>query len=812
MSDKQDTFIEHILAENERLQAALRFAQIGTWELDIVNKQVHWDERCKQLYGFSKEDTVTYEEVLTYIHPLDAERVREAVQSALNPQSDGAYDIQFRTIGAEDGQLRWIHCKGQTYFNKTGEAYRFTGIAQNITELIESREQAETSDHLAALALEGANAGRFTVRLEDNHVDHSTILAHILTGNERIVNRATLVEHVHQDDRGIRDEAYQQAEKTGKLRYQARFVWDDGSIHWVRVIGQYQYDANGKPYQFSGIAQNIDQEVEARLKLEESELFVRSVMQNSPVAKLVVVGEQMTISIVNDTMFQLLGRNDSIIGKTLPEALPEFISTPFIDRLKQTFKSGEIFYKPEERIELVRHGVPYTGYYNYIYKPLRNTTGVIYGVLVTATEVTQQVVSRQQVEEAESLMRGAVELAQLGTWIVDPLTGQVLHSERMAEWLGIESGVTHLDNVYPLVFTQDQERVRAALELAWKPESGGIFDLEYMIVNRLTSRKYIIHAQARTTFTEKGVPIKMTGTAQDVTADRSLQLALQQQVQQSTEELAASNEELAAANEELAATNEELATTNEELTESNELLARSNDNLEKFAYIASHDLQEPLRKIQSFGDLLKKEHGSVLGNGLHILERMQSAANRMSILIKDLLTFSRIVPNKEVLTTVSLNELFTSVLAELELRIEETRAQIQIDPLPEISGDVSQLSQLFQNLLSNALKFHKQGIPPVIQVHYKQIDFSDLPLIAKVSRQSTDYHQIDVIDNGIGFEQEYASRIFQIFQRLHSRIEYAGTGIGLAICEKVVMNHGGAIIATSEPGKGATFTVFLPQA
>ncbi|WP_234733894.1 ATP-binding protein [Tellurirhabdus bombi] len=249
----------------------------------------------------------------------------------------------------------------------------------------------------------------------------------------------------------------------------------------------------------------------------------------------------------------------------------------------------------------------------------------------------------------------------------------------------------------------------------------------------------------------------------------------------------------------------------QELEDANTDLRRSNENLQQFAYIASHDLQEPLRKIQSFGDLLKRHYADQLGEGAEHLERMQTAASRMSTLIRDLLLFSRIATRQDVRTTVPLIHIINTVLLDLELTIQETGAIIEIDPLPTVLGDRSQLGQLFQNLLSNSLKFRQSNLTPRIQIRWEILAASDLPPTVKPTRQAGTYHRLEVIDNGIGFEEQYADRIFQVFQRLHGKSQYAGTGIGLAICNKVVANHGGAITARSQPGQGATFSVYLPS-
>ena len=221
-------------------------------------------------------------------------------------------------------------------------------------------------------------------------------------------------------------------------------------------------------------------------------------------------------------------------------------------------------------------------------------------------------------------------------------------------------------------------------------------------------------------------------------------------------------------------------------------------------------MQEPLRKIQSFGDLLKSQYADQLGDGADYLSRMQNSAQRMSTLIRDLLTYSRITTRQDATAPVSLDIVVNTVLADLELTIQETGAAVTIDPLPTVPGDHSQLGQLFQNLLSNALKFRQDGVPPRISVSTRQIPATDLPAAVRPTHAAVAYHQIDVADNGIGFDEKYLDRIFQVFQRLHGKTQFVGTGIGLAICEKVVTNHGGAITATSQPGQGATFSVFFP--
>ncbi|WP_373515067.1 ATP-binding protein [Persicitalea sp.] len=249
-----------------------------------------------------------------------------------------------------------------------------------------------------------------------------------------------------------------------------------------------------------------------------------------------------------------------------------------------------------------------------------------------------------------------------------------------------------------------------------------------------------------------------------------------------------------------------------ELSMANQDLVRSNENLQEFAYIASHDLQEPLRKIQSFSSLLKSKYGNELGkDGLDYLNRMNAAGVRMSTLIKDLLTYSQITTRQQIYGSVALNTVISEVLNILELEIQERQAQIVVPDLPVINGDASQLGQLFQNLLSNALKFTPSEDRPRVKVACNFCDRGQLPVEVLPNSQASRFCQITVSDQGVGFDTRYLDKIFQVFQRLHAKEDFPGTGVGLAICQRVVENHGGGITASSASGKGATFEVYLPS-
>ena len=282
---------------------------------------------------------------------------------------------------------------------------------------------------------------------------------------------------------------------------------------------------------------------------------------------------------------------------------------------------------------------------------------------------------------------------------------------------------------------------------------------------------------------DRGTVVALVGIARDITERR------------------AGEEAIRRSRDKLASLNRDLQTTAVEL-------ARSNAELEQFAYVASHDLQEPLRKIQAFGGRLATKFGDALSDqGKDYLERIQNSSARMQTLISDLLTVSRVTTQSDPFIPVDLTPVVKEVVADLEIRIEELGAHVNVGALPTIDADPTQMRQLFQNLIGNALKFHRDSVAPEVK-----LDAHSLNGRQHLTKNSPNGESCRIIveDNGIGFDQQYAERIFEVFQRLHGRGEYEGTGVGLAMCRKIVERHGGTITASSKSGPGAMFVVTLP--
>jgi PAS domain S-box-containing protein len=802
---------QHVTAQLDG-QSALQAAGLGVWELNLATQQINWDDRCRALFGLAKDNLLSYQQATQYIHPEDVAQVQLSLQRALAGESGENYDQTFRTIGADDGQLRWVRFLGSTSFSPTGELTRFSGVAQEMTPQVLTQQEA--SSHQQTQRQQ---------RIYEAITDTTPDLMYVfdLTYRFTYANQALLEMWGKSREQAIGKSLLENGYQPWHAQMHEREI-DQVVATKQRVRGEvsfphatlgnriYDYvlapvlNEQGEVEAVAGTTRDITDIRQAQQRIQESQRQLLDLFEQSPVALATYsADEAFVIQWANAFFGELVARPpQAIIGKPLLEALPELQGQGFETILSNVVATGAPFLAPGRPVGIWREGELRTIYVNLTYQPQTKADGTIQSILVVATDVTQQVKARRQLEEREAFLQSILDLAEIGVYTIDLTTHQLTKSPRVADWYGLPE-VTDVATSIRVIEEGDQQRVSQTFSDAIKSSSHGYYNLEYSVVNARTGQQRVLRTTGQLLYTPQGQPVRINGSVVDITAQRALQLALEQQVHQRTQELEA-------ANEEMATTNQEYAALNQELEEANLQLNRSNDNLQQFAYVASHDLQEPLRKIQQFGDLLMSRYSGSGGEELSYLERMQSAARRMSMLIKDLLEFARLTNSGDISRPVGLDDVLAEVLTDLEMRLEETGARVELAPLPVVRGDAGQLGQLFQNLLSNALKFRRPQVAPLIQITYERLAADALPPLVQPTRLAVGYHRIEVIDNGIGFDDQYADRIFQVFQRLHGKGEYAGTGIGLAICEKVVANHGGAITASSQPGQGASFTIYLP--
>ena len=564
----------------------------------------------------------------------------------------------------------------------------------------------------------------------------------------------------------------------------------------VNAKGRALFAEDKTAYRFNGTLLDITKQKKDEQALQESESRFRSFIEKTPVATAVFVGEELVIDLANDVMISYWNKGKNVIGKPYRQAVPELDGQGFFERLENILETGEEYTAYGESVDVMIDGALKRSYFNYSFTPLFNEQGEVYAILNMGIDVTQHILARQKVEEAEAHLLAAIELAQLSTWCLDIPAGVIHYSPRFMFWLGFSEKTKNLDEAYNPLPDEYRISVPAAIELAIAPGSSGVYDNEHPIVNRLTGQVRIIHAQALVIYDDAGNAIELRGTAQDITIHRELQTELETQVQMRTEELAAAIEELKA--------------INEELEESNLSLVHSNAELAQYAYVASHDLQEPLRKIRFFSSMLNQKV-KLDEESKPLLDKINSSAERMSLLIHDLLDFSRVLKSDSFMHSVDLAEVMHAVANDFELNIQEKQAIIEIGELPIIEAIGLQINQMFYNLLGNALKFSSDQRKPHILIRSKLLPYEQVKQYISKPLALTNYYDITFTDNGIGFEEQYTEQIFEVFKRLHGRELYPGSGIGLALCRRIASNLNGHMYAESEVGKGSVFHLILPE-
>lgn len=573
------------------------------------------------------------------------------------------------------------------------------------------------------------------------------------------------------------------------LAYQAKSVPAmlkvDGKLSTYYFDFTYKpiFDENQQVYGIMDMAVDVTAQTLYFEALHASEQKVRAIISSAPVAMGIFMGEDLVIELPNQAFTDIIGKGPDIAGKKLGELMPELGAQGFLDLLGRVYKTGESYQAYATPLELIKDGKLSRRYFDVSFTPLKDAAGLIYAVLDISVDVTQATLAREQLDQTQAQLRDVIELAEVATWTVDLQTGSVACSQRFREWYGLTDyqGEITFGLIADLIEADQQTGFWQLLSSVGKKLGSEPYSYEYSVHAR-DSKTRVLREQGLVKYNHAGKPASITGSVQDITVQARDKAGLQQQILASSGQLKNSRLDL----------------------------DRSNANLLRFAYVASHDLQEPLRKIHTFSSLLQTQYGQQLGAGTAHLKRIEDAAKRMSLLVQELLAFSRISTDQQIHDTVDINDVIDQVIDDLEIKISETKTVVRRENMPVLKGNRIQLTQLFSNLVSNAIKFSRSDIAPIVSMTCARIDFQQLAAGIHPIRQAAQYYQIDVKDNGIGFDPQYADRIFQIFQRLHSRAEFEGTGIGLAICEKVAANHGGTISVTSQIGTGSIFSIFLP--
>ncbi len=530
----------------------------------------------------------------------------------------------------------------------------------------------------------------------------------------------------------------------------------------VRAVGRAWFNEDRVAYRLSGTLQDLTEEVTSKKSIIKSEHNLRNIVLQAPVAMCVLKGPDYVVEIANEAMIELWGtRSEDVLNRPLFVGRPEAKGQGLEELLYQVYSTGERFSAHEKPMYLPRNGTMRLTYVNFIYEPLIETDGTILGVLAVATDVTDQVLARKKIEESEQHFRSLAETLPQLVWITDEKGVQLYASSRWMEYSGVEptGSVTWQQIVHPA----DMH----AIKDVWNDSiaTGCNYSADVRLKNRGGEYRWH-HVQAEPIRNEEGKIVKWIGAFTDIHDRKTITEKLELLVDERTAEL-----------------------------------QRSNDDLQQFAHVASHDLKEPLRKIKTFANRLEDDDDSRLSDkGKHYLSKVYSASDRLFSMIDGVLKYSMIDAQEQPVEVVDLDKIIRNIEADLEVLIQSKNAVIKYNQLHQVEGFSILIYQLFYNLINNSLKFARSEEHVMISIQSRI-----------VQHQNMDFVEVCITDNGIGFDQHQADRIFNPFTRLHSKDRYEGTGLGLALCKKIVLRHHGVINALGSKDKGATFTILLPR-
>jgi PAS domain S-box-containing protein len=638
---------------------------------------------------------------------------------------------------------------------------RFMGCLRDITVRKRAEAALAESEERLRFALQAAKMVAWDWDLVTGQILQSEDAEELLSLE---LPRATdFFDQIHLEDRPAVEAAIARALSGGALYDEEfRMVTAEGDLRWVRDRAQVTFGADGRPLRMAGVCVDVTEHKKATEALRTGERRFRALIEKS-FDGVALLGSDGVVQYVSPAVSRVLGyATDEFIERNIaefthPEDQAE-VGSAFTELLEMP--GASLTYECR-----VRHK---EGMWRWIECTVTNLLAdpSVFAIVGNFRDITERKRAGEALQRSEERFKGAFESAAIGMALVSPDGRWLQVNASLCEIVGYTEAELLATTFQAITHPDDLE---SDLECVRQMLAGEIrtYQMEKRYLHKGGQIVWILLSASLVRDTDKQ-PLYFIAQIKDITARKRAEVKLQEFTAQ---------------------------------------LERSNRELQEFAYVASHDLQEPLRKIETFADRLKTKHGGVLNEeGRDYLERMQNAATRMRTLVHDLLAFSRVTTQARPFVPVDLDAVARDVLIDLETLLERTGGTVELDGLPTIDADPTQMRQLLQNLIGNALKFRREGEQPLVRVWCET-----LPSERKTRSHGVDGCRLFVTDNGIGFEEKYLDRIFNPFQRLHGRGEYEGTGIGLAICRKIAERHGGTITASSQPDQGATFAVMLPS-
>lgn len=766
------------LSSSDRLsRQAQAMSHIGSWTWEFDTNTIEWSDELYRIYNFIEGTDLTFDRITSLTHPDDKERMAARLRATLE---EGRASETIYRICTEDGHTKILQAKSEVLW-ANGKPYKLVGTIQDVTERQTMLEELQRSDAMFKQAQAQTHIGNWTWDVAANKVSWSDEMYRIygLEPQSVAVSFETYISHVHPDYREKRQQQVQHVFETGEPEdHIYKIIAKDGAIKILHSKSEVQTDADGNVISMTGTCQDVTERQTLIDKLQESESLYKQAQEMTQMGSWTwdLKTDQVTWT---DEMYDIyeLDKNVGEITRkymvsfqhiedrrTVEEGLHALLETNVI----QDFNYRIVTHKGKTKI---LHAVK---------ELIRDSEGRPIKVIGTTQDVTRQKAAEKELRDSKEFIQKIADTTPSIITSYNINTGQYSYiSEGLTKLLGYEPSIGLSGGVAffaEIVHPEDLERIMQqnaeALTLANDPanrENNFVAEFKYRM--RHKNGEYRWFHTFGTVFERDA-----NGMVQTV-----LNISIDITMQEEAERV---------------------------LHQKNLELRQSNASLEEYAYVASHDLKEPLRKICTFGDrLTSTQYDKLDENGKVYLQKIIDSSLRMQLMINDLLSISLVSGNKNF-DTANLGKIVQEALQFAEHKIESTNPKITVSELPEAKVVPSQMRQLFQNLINNSLKFAREGVQPEIIIEHRYL--APKEVAGHNLTKARKYLEITVKDNGIGFENEFANKIFTIFQRLHGRNEYEGTGIGLAICKKVVENHGGTIFANAIKNEGATFTIILP--